>query len=91
VTFNLTGFSLDIPHKNIILYLNILKYASRKVSDLEKELEEQDWRNHQLFKHCIFSALEFITAGVVMIYIVYKLYMYLRRDCSNTLCLKIES
>jgi len=26
-----------------------------------------------------------------MVYIVYKLYMYLRRHCSNTLCPKIES
>jgi hypothetical protein len=91
VTFNLTGFSLDILHKNIILYLNDLKYASRKVSDLAKELKEQDWRNHQLFKHHTFSAVEFITVGVTMIYIVFKLYKYLRRHCSNTLCPKIES
>jgi len=33
VTFNLTGSSLDVPHKNIILYLDDLKYASRKVSE----------------------------------------------------------
>jgi hypothetical protein len=85
MTFNLTGSSPDI-----ILYVNDLKYDSRKVSDLEKELKEQDWRNHQLFKHRIFSAVEFITAGV-MIYIVYKQYVYLRRHCSNTLCPKIES
>jgi hypothetical protein len=42
INFNLSGFSLDIPHKNIIPHLDDLKYAGRMVSDLALELKNRN-------------------------------------------------
>ena len=88
ITFNLSGFSLDEPHKNIIPHLDDLKYAIRKVSELALELKEQDWKRYQLYKHCTYSAVASVIVGVIMTHIVYKLYMYSRGHC-NTSCPRI--
>jgi hypothetical protein len=42
VTFNHSGSSLDVPYKCILSHLSDLKYAGRKMSDLEKEVKEQE-------------------------------------------------
>jgi hypothetical protein len=57
ITFNLSGFSLDVAHKNITPHLDDLKYASRKVSDLALELKEQDWKSYHLYTYRTYSAV----------------------------------
>ena len=42
VAFNLTGLALEIPHRYVVRHLDELRYASKKVVDLEKEIVEQE-------------------------------------------------
>ena len=57
VTFNHSGFSLETPHKNIIAHLNDLQHTSKKVSELEMEIREQEKINHQAIQHHTFSVI----------------------------------
>lgn len=74
VRFNLSHVSLHVTHKRIISHFDDLRYASKKISDLEKDVEEQECRNHHLFSHTSHSILVYIIIAVVL-YFLYKLYV----------------
>jgi hypothetical protein len=90
VAFNLSGLSLEITHKNIVPQLDDLRYASRKVSDWEKEIKGQERINHQFVKHHTYCIVVCVVVSVVLNYAVHKLFMCLRRCCNITPCTKIE-
>lgn len=58
-------------------HLDDLKYASIKVSELEKEIKEQEWKNHQNINHTTYSVIGYITITVIGLYVLYKLYKWI--------------
>jgi hypothetical protein len=76
--FNTSGKLVNIEFKQVASHLDDLKHASYKMSELEKEIEEQQWKNHQVIKHSTYSAIVYILLSLIIVYAVYKLYRYLR-------------
>ena len=69
VTPNLSGFTLETPHKNIISHLNDLRYASKKVSELEMEIKEQEKINHQTIQHHTWSIIVYLMVSAIVTYV----------------------
>ena len=75
---NLSSIHLDMKFKQIVSHLNDLKYASFKVSDLEKEIQEQEWKNKHISSHMSYSVMVYIIFAIIGMYAFYKLYRYVR-------------
>jgi hypothetical protein len=75
---NLSSIHLDMKFKHIVSHLDDLKYASFKVSDLEKEVKEQEWKNKHLSSHVSYSVMVYIVLVLISLYALYKLYKYVR-------------
>jgi hypothetical protein len=83
---NVSIADIKLDFKHVVSHLDDLKHASYKISELEKEIKEQEWRNHQKIKHSTYSVIMYILIsilGVYMLYKLYKLYRYLRDRCSK--------
>jgi hypothetical protein len=76
--FNLSGKLGNIDFKQVASHLDHLKHASYKISELEKETYEQEWKNHQAIKHSTYSLIVYILLIVITMYPTYKLYRYLK-------------
>jgi hypothetical protein len=61
---------IDTPYKRVLTHFDELKYASKKVSDLEKEIKEQEWRNHHLITHSTHSILMIVLICLFLLCIV---------------------
>jgi hypothetical protein len=61
--------------KQIVSHFDDLKYASYRVSDLEKEVQEQEWKNKHMSSHVSYSVMVYI---VLILISFYKLYKYLK-------------
>jgi hypothetical protein len=48
------------------------------VSDLEKEVQEQEWKNKHLSSHVSYSVMVYIVFILISLYAFYKLYKYLK-------------
>jgi hypothetical protein len=78
---NISLADIKLDFKPVVSHLDDLKHASYKVSELEREINEQEWRNHQNIKHSAYSAMVYILfsiTGMYTLYRLYKLYRYLR-------------
>ena len=75
-----------IAYKKTTAHLKDLRSASTKVSDLLKEIDEQDWKNYHVNYRNTHSVLLVLVVGVVSSYVLFKLYncAYLR----NYVCLR---
>lgn len=71
-----------------ISHFSELKHASKKVSELEKEIQEQEWQNHQQFYHGTYSVLVYVLLVIVVAYVLYKLYKYGQLRCRQNCCLR---
>jgi hypothetical protein len=58
--FNTSSKPVNIDFKQVASHFDDLKHASYKISELEKEIEEQEWKNHQVMKHSTYSAIVYI-------------------------------
>lgn len=76
--FNTSSKLASIEFKQVASHLDDLKHASYKISELEKQIEEQEWKNHQITKHSTYSVIVYILLSLSAIYAVYKLYKYIR-------------
>jgi hypothetical protein len=73
--------TINLEFKHVVSHLDDLKHASYKVSELDREIKEQEWRNHQRIKHSAYSAITYVLftlIGMYILYKLYKLYWYLR-------------
>jgi hypothetical protein len=75
---NLSSMHLDMTFKQIVSHLDDLKYASHRVSELEKEVQEQEWKNNHLSSHVSYSVMVYIILVMITLYVLYKLFKYLR-------------
>jgi hypothetical protein len=81
IRFNTSNILHKLQFKQIASHLDDLKHARYKISELEKEINEQEWKNHQLKKHHAYSIIVYILVSIFAIYSIYKfyqLYQYLR-------------
>jgi hypothetical protein len=90
VALKLSGLTLEVPHKNIISHLNDLRYASKKVSELEIELNEQEKLNSQSIQHHMSSIIVYLIVSAICIYLMYKLLNCVKKYCHLSLCKKCE-
>ena len=78
VKLNLSRVPLDVTFKPTISHFHDLKYASKKVADLEQQIQEQEWRNHQMLKYGSYSVLVYVVFATALVYVFYKLYKCIR-------------
>lgn len=90
VTLNLSALTLEVSHQNIISHLTDLRYASKKVSELEIELEEQNKMNNHSIQHHMSSITVYVIVSAVCIYMMYKLLICIKKYCNFSLCTKGE-
>jgi hypothetical protein len=64
--------SSNIPIKHVVSHFDDLKYASHKMSELEKALKEQEWKKHQVIKHSTYSVTVYVLLTVIIIYVLHK-------------------
>ena len=91
VAFNLTGLSLEISQRYVVPHLDDLRYASKKVSDLEKETAEQEKLNQHFIRHHVYSIAIYVIASIILIYAIYKLFMFVRKYCYVFPCVRTET
>jgi hypothetical protein len=82
---------IDTPYKRLLTHFDDLKYASKKVSDLEKEIKEQEWRNHHLIRHSTHSILMIVLICLFLCYVLYKVVHCIRQRRSNLPCFRRRS
>jgi hypothetical protein len=75
---NLSISSIKLDFRRVVSHVDDLKHASYKISELEKEIKEQEWRNHQKIKHATYSAIVHILFSIIGVYVLYKLYRLYR-------------
>jgi hypothetical protein len=81
IRFNTSSSPIKLEFKHVASHLDDLKHASYKISELEKEITEQEWKNHQMSKHYAYSVIVYILISILAAYALYKLYQlykYLR-------------
>lgn len=87
--------SLNIPLKNLVGHVDELKFASKKVDEMEKSLEEQGWKaQHSKMLHnlSLFSYLFFIIVVIMILYCIcckcrlYKCFKSHRENPCRDLC-----
>jgi hypothetical protein len=88
VNLKLFDFLVGTPYKKVFTHFDDFKYASKKVSDLEKETKEQEWRNHHLIRH---SIIMFVLISLFLLYVVYKVIHCIRRRRSSLPCFRMMS
>jgi hypothetical protein len=76
--FNSSKMPINLDFKHVVSHLDDLKHASYKMSELEKAIKEQEWKNHQVIKHSTYSVIVYILLTMIIIYVLYKIYRYIR-------------
>ena len=91
VAVKLTALSLEIPQKHVVQHLDDLSYTCRKVSELEKEIDEQEKLNQRFAVHHAYSIVTCIIVSIVLIYVMYRLFKLLRKYCPVLPCVTKEN
>jgi hypothetical protein len=78
VKFNISTLSLNTSFKHIVSHLDDLKIASRRISDVETMIKEQEWKRLHTSSHNTYSALAYICLALIGLYVLYKLYNCLK-------------
>jgi len=78
VKFNISTLSLYTSFKHIISNLDNLQIASRRISDVENIIKEQEWKRLHTSAHNTYSALVYICLLLIGLYTLYKFYTCLK-------------
>jgi capsule polysaccharide export protein KpsE/RkpR len=70
--------------KHIVTHVEDLKYASFKISELEKSTREQEWKNKHMLSHKTYSALVCIVLSILTLYGLYKLGQFVAKHCKSS-------
>jgi len=74
VKFNVSTVSSNTSFRLTVSYLDHIKIASHRISDVENMIREQEWKRLHTSSHNIHSALVYICLILIGLYILYKLY-----------------
>jgi hypothetical protein len=77
IPLNLSHIELDMKFKHVISHMEDLKYASFKISELEKIAREQEWKHKHTQYHKTYSVLGYIAITLIALYGVYRLGRFL--------------
>jgi hypothetical protein len=81
ISINLSHVDLDMKFKHVVTHVEDLKYASFKISELEKLTREQEWKNKHTQHHKTYSILVYIALSILMTYGLYKLGKFVAHRC----------
>jgi len=76
----------QLPVEVVYRKTDDLRYASRKVSDLLREVNEQEWKTNHVAYRNTHSLLLFFVASVIFAYLLYKLYTCIRNRTTIWFC-----
>ena len=71
---NLSTIHVNTSFKHIVSHLDDLNVASRRISDVENMIKEQEWKRLHTASHNTYSVLVYVCLLVLVLYILYKLY-----------------
>ena len=74
VKFNISTLHLNTSFKHVVSHLDDLKMASRRISEVENMIREQEWKRLHASYHNTYSVLVYICLVLIGFYILYKLY-----------------
>ena len=77
---------MEVAYRKPIAHLGDLRYASRNVSDLLEEVNEQERKNNHVEYHNTHSVLLFFVASVTFAYLLYKLHACTRNRTTIWFC-----
>jgi hypothetical protein len=70
---NLSHVELDMKLRHIVTHMEDLKFASYKISELEKVAKEMEWKWKHIQYHKTYSALMHISITALILYGLYRL------------------
>jgi hypothetical protein len=71
---NISTMSVNTSFKHVVSHLDDLKIASRRISDVEHMIREQEWKRLHTTSHNTYSALVYVCLVLIVLYVLYKLY-----------------
>jgi hypothetical protein len=74
VKFNISAISFNTSFKLIVSHLDDLKIASRRISDVENMMREQELKGLLTSSHSRYSVFIYIYLILIGLYVLYKLY-----------------
>ena len=78
IKFNISTLHLNTSFKHVVTHLDDLKMASRRISEVETMIKEQEWKRLHASSHNTYSILVYICLLLIGLYILYKLYNCLK-------------
>ena len=69
---NLSTLKIDLNFRETVSHADDLKYVGVKVKDLEKHIEEHEWRNKHAIIHHGYSVALYVIVSLFCLYIVYR-------------------
>jgi hypothetical protein len=85
---NLSHIELDMRLKPTLTNMEDLKYASYRISELEKLATEQEWKRKHFQYHNTYSVLMYITVTIIVLYGLYRLVKWVITRWKNCRMLK---
>jgi len=73
VKVNFSQLPVEVAYRKTVAHLDDLRYASRKVSDLLEEVNEQEWKNNHVAYRNTHSVLLYFVTSSIFAYLLYKL------------------
>jgi hypothetical protein len=77
ISGNLSHIELDMKLKHIVSHVEDLKYASFKISELEKNIKEKEWKNEHTQSHTTYSVIAYISITLIVLYGIYRLVRFI--------------
>jgi hypothetical protein len=69
---------MNTSFKHVVSHLDDLKIASRRNSDVENKIREQEWKRLHTTSHTTYSAFVHVCLILIGLYVLYKLYNCLK-------------
>jgi hypothetical protein len=85
---NLSHIDLDMKFKHVVNQAEDLKFASFKISELEKLAREHEWKSKYAGYHTTYSVFAYIFSSIAIIYGLYKLVRCVFPYCKTNTALK---
>jgi len=74
VKVNFSTINVNTSFKHIVSHLDDLKVASRRISEVEHMIREQEWKRLHTVSHNTYSVLVYVCLLILALYILYKVY-----------------
>jgi hypothetical protein len=71
---NISTLKVNTSFHHVVSHLDDLKIASRRITDVENMIREQEWKQLHASSHNTYSALMYVFLLLLILYVVCKLY-----------------